>query len=127
MNLITRIAVLLGLVATAGFAETWTGELVRGRCFIAMEDNIGPDGPYYVARDIAGEIRDCTPRFKTHVFEVVQLDEVPIELDSHGNAQCAALVRKYGKKPLLLVQVVGEKTGHTVKVSKITLVRVLHR
>jgi hypothetical protein len=26
-----------------------------------------------------------------------------------------------------LVQVVGEKTGHTVKVSKVTVVRVLHK
>jgi hypothetical protein len=92
-----------------------------------MEDNIGPDGPYYVDRDIAEEIGDCVPRFKTHVFEVVQLDEVPIDLDSRGNAQCAALVRKYGKKPLLLVQVVGEKSGHTVKVRSVTVMRVLHK
>jgi hypothetical protein len=127
MNLITRIAVLLGVVATVGFAATWTGELVRGRCFVAMEDNIGPDGPYYVDRDIAWETRDCAPRSKTHVFEVVQQDEVPIDLDSQGNAQCAALVRKYGTKPLLLVQVVGKKTGPTVKVNKVTVIRVLHK
>ena len=97
------------------------------RCYVAIEDNIGADGPYYVGRDIADEIGDCAPRLKTHVSEVVQLDEVPIHLDSRGNAQCAALVRKYGKKPMLLVQVVGEKTGHTVKVSKVTVIRVLHK
>ena len=127
MNLIARVAVLLGLAATVSFAATWTGELVDRRCYVAMEDNIGPDGPYYVDRDIAGEIGDCVPPVKTHAFEIVQLDEVPIDLDSRGNAQCAALVRKYGKKPMLLVQVVGEKTGHTVKVSKITVIRVLHK
>ena len=127
MNLIARVAILLGLVATVGFAETWTGELVSSRCFAAIEDNIGPDGPYYVDRDIAGEVGYCAPRFKTHVFEIVQMDEVRIDLDSRGNAQCAALVRKYGKKPLLLVQVVGEKSGHTVKVSKVTVIRVLHK
>jgi hypothetical protein len=127
MNLITRVTVLLGLVATVGFAATWTGELVDRRCYVAIEDNIGPDGPYYVDRDISGEIGECAPRVKTHAFEVVQLDEVPIDLDSRGNAQCAALVRKYGKKPLLLVQVVGEKTGHTIKVRSVTVMRVLHK
>ena len=127
MNSIVRVAVLLGLVATVGFAATWTGELVSGKCWAAMEDNVGVDGPYYVGRDIAWEIRDCASRFKTHVFEVLQRDEVPIDLDSRGNAQCAALVRKYGKRPVLLVQVIGEKTEHTVKVSKVTVIRVLHK
>jgi hypothetical protein len=127
MNLIARFAVLLGLVATVGFAATWTGELVSARCYAAIEDDIGNDGPYYVDRDYAWEIRECAPRLKTHVFEVLQQDEVPIDLDSQGNAQCAALVRKYGKKPVLLVQVVGEKTGHTVKVSKVTVIKVLHK
>jgi hypothetical protein len=125
MNLITRVAVLLGVVATVGFAETWTGKLVSGKCYAAMEDNIG-DTPYYVDRDIAGEIRYCAPHFKTNVFEVVQEDDVPLNLDSQGNAQCAALVRKYGQEPLLLVLVVGDRTRHnTVRVRKVSVIRVL--
>ena len=68
MNLIFRLAVLVGFVATVGFAQTWTGELVSGRCFAAVEDNIGPDGSYYVSRDIQYEMRVCSPRSKTHHY-----------------------------------------------------------
>jgi hypothetical protein len=37
MKLILRLAGIIGMVATLGFATTWSGSLVDGRCYAGFQ------------------------------------------------------------------------------------------
>jgi hypothetical protein len=126
MKLIIRLAGLLGLAGTLGFAATWSGVLVDAKCYADMQGN-GRSSLYYVDRDTNWIVRYCAPRFKTARFEVVPVDGSSFLLDSNGNSQASALVRKVGKKRLLVVQVAGVKSGRDIKVNTVKLIRVLRK
>jgi hypothetical protein len=127
MKLIIRLAGMLGLVATLGFATTWSGSLVDAKCYAAMVGNTR-SSMSYVDRDTSWEIGYCAPRFKTKSFELVPVSGASFPLDSHGNAQASAIVRKIGKKRLIVVQVAGIRKGKKdVAVSTVKVVRVLPR
>jgi hypothetical protein len=127
MNLITRVAGLLTMVGTLGFATTWSGVLVNAKCYADMQGNTR-GSLYYVDRDTSWIVRYCAPSPKTNSFEfVLPLNGSAFPLDSQGNAQASAIMRKIGKKRLPVVQVVGVKSGQQVKVRAVRLMRVLRK
>jgi hypothetical protein len=126
MKSIIRVAGLLVLVATIGCAKTWSGVLVDAKCYAGWRGDTR-SSLQYVDRDMSWIIQYCAPRLNTKSFAVVPLDGRTFPLDSQGNAQASALVRKAGKRPLLWVQVVGEKPGRDVRVNRVRVTRVLRR
>jgi hypothetical protein len=124
MKSIVRIATLLGVVGTLGFATTWNGPLVDARCYASLLNNTGPDVGF-VARDFAGMIRYCAPRAKTTSFAIVQPGGIPLRLDPRGNLQAAELVQNAGKKRILLVSVVAQRVHKTLQVTKLSWVRTI--
>jgi hypothetical protein len=126
MKLIIRLAGLLSLAGTLSFATTWSGVLVDARCYASMQGNTRST-LFYVDRDTNWIVRYCAARPKTARFVVVPVDGSSFPLDSNGNAQASSLVRKVGKRRLLVVQVAGVKKGRDIKVNTVKLTRVLRR
>jgi hypothetical protein len=126
MKSIVRLAGLLALFSTLGTAETWSGALVDAKCYGWFRGN-SRSSLQFVDRNTAWMISYCAPSLKTGCFEVVPEDGGTFPLDSYGNAQAWALVRKIGRRSILVVQVNGEKKGKDILVSSLTLKRVLRR
>jgi hypothetical protein len=124
MKPIARAAALLNLIATLGFATTWTGPLVDAKCYASLENNTGPDSSY-VDRDFTGIIRYCSRKAKRTSFAVVQPGGISLRLYERGNSQAAELVRNTDQKRILIVSVVGEKMHNSLKVTKLSLVRTI--
>jgi hypothetical protein len=126
MKSIIRVAGLFALLATAGFARTWSGVLVDAKCYAEFKGDTR-SSLLYVDRDMSWMIQYCAPSLRTGCFAVVPLDGNTFPLDTQGNAQAWALVRRAGKRPLLWVQVVGEKAGRDVKVNTVRVTKVFRR
>jgi hypothetical protein len=126
MKLILRLAGIFGMVATLGFATTWSGSLVDARCYAGFQGS-KKSAMHYVDRDTSWVIGYCAPRVRTSSFVVVPVDGGTFPLDSHGNKQASAIVRKVGRRRLILVQVAGVKKGNNVAVSTVKLARVFPR
>jgi hypothetical protein len=126
LNTIIQVAGLLTMLSTLASATTWSGVLVDGKCYAGFRGNTR-SSLRFVDRDTAWMIQYCAPTFKTGCFVVVPVDGGTFPLDSHGNAQAWALVRKIGKRRLLVVEVDGVKKGKDVAVSTIKLTKVLPR
>lgn len=94
------------------------------KCYANEERNVNPnDTLTSVDRDQNQEIRYCAPSAKTKSFAVVQHDGLSFNLDSDGNAKAAEFVRKVGKKSSFAVVIIGEVSGHKIKVDSISMVR----
>jgi hypothetical protein len=129
MKSIIRVAGLLTMFATfatLGSATTWYGSLVDARCYAAFRGNVR-SSLMYVDRDTAWMIRYCAPRFKTSSFAVVPIDGRTFPLDKQGNAQASGLVRKIGRRRVMMVQVAGVRKGKDIAVSSVKVTRVLPR
>jgi hypothetical protein len=72
-------------------------------------------------------IRYCAPRYKTSSFAVVPIDGGTFPLDKQGNAQASGLVRKVGRRRVMIVQVAGVRKGKDIAVSTVKVTRVLPR
>jgi hypothetical protein len=119
MKLLIRLAGLVGLAGTLGFAATWSsGPLVDARCYTSLRNNTR-SSLIYIDRDFAGMIRYCSPTAKTKSFAVVEQGGIPVALDPQGNAQAAQFVRKTGKKRIVLAQVVRQTPRGKAKVTKL--------
>jgi hypothetical protein len=122
---INRLVVLFSLLASLGFAATWSGGLVDAKCYAAEERNVNPtDTETSVDRDGAQELRYCRPRLKTKSFTIVQFDGQSVNLDSAGNAKALELVQqalqKTKKIRFLHVTVTGEMVGKAIRVDSIS-------
>ncbi|MBV8729081.1 MAG: hypothetical protein JO336_04660 [Acidobacteriia bacterium] len=117
-----RLAPILVLFCSAGFADSWSGALVNSHCYNSLERNHNPhDTLGYVDRDRYSEIQYCSPNTKTKSFELVTDDGQALKFDAAGNAQAAALVQKTGKQALWKVNVTGEPAKNVLKVDSISL------
>ncbi len=118
-----RVVAVLCLVSAMCFAGTWSGALVDAKCYASEERNVGPtDTETAVDRDKGWEIRFCSPRAKTKVFEFVRQDDgMSFKLDSAGNTKAADLVRNTGKKRHFGVDITGEISSDTIKVDSMSL------
>lgn len=126
MKSIIRAAGLLAMLSTLASAGTWSGVLVDGKCYAGFRGNTR-SSLQFVDRDTAWVIRYCAPRLKTGCFAVVPANGGTFPLDSNGNAQAWALVRKTGKRRILVVEVAGIKKGKDIAVSAIKVMKVLPR
>jgi len=122
MALTVHWIALLCLSSTLSYAGTWSGTLVDSKCYANEERNVNPtDTLTSVDRDQNQEIRYCAPSAKTRTFAVVQHDGLIFNLDSVGNAKAAELVRKVGKKSRFAIVIMGEVSGHEIKVDSISM------
>ena len=122
MELTMRLTTLFCLASTLCFAESWSGALVRAKCYNSEERNVNLDSlGSYIDRDKNMEIRSCYPKPKTGSFAVVLENGLSFRLDPAGNAKAAELVRRIGKKSLFLVAVTGERNRNKVKVNSISM------
>jgi hypothetical protein len=126
MKSIIRVAGLLFLFSTLGSAATWSGALVDAKCYAWFRGNTRTTLKF-VDRNTAWMISYCAPTLKTGCFELVPEDGSTFPLDSYGNAQAWALVRKFRKRRILVVEVTGVKQGKDVVVSGVKLMRVVRR
>jgi hypothetical protein len=126
MKLILRLTGMLGLVATLGFATSWSGSLVDARCYAGFQGS-KTSAMHYVDRNTSWVIGYCAPRVRTSSFVVVPVDGGTFPLDSNGNAQASKIVRKIGRKRLILVQVAGVRKRNNVTVNTVKLVRAFPR
>lgn len=117
-----RIAALLGLSVTLGFAENWSGSLVDSRCYASRERNVNPtDTLTNVDRDGNEEIRFCSPSPRTKLFALVLYDGRIFHLDSAGNAKASELVRSSRKRRSpLSVAITGEMVEEAIRVDSIS-------
>jgi hypothetical protein len=129
MKSVIRVAGLLTMFATfatLGSATTWSGVLADAKCYASFRGDTR-SSTQFVERDTAWMIRYCAPRYKTGCFVVVPVDGRTFPLDSRGNAEAWALVRKIGRRRVMVVQVAGVKKGKDVEVSTIKVTKVLPR
>lgn len=115
-----RLAALLLLGSTLGFAESWSGVLVDSNCYHDDQTNVNKDESTTV-RDMNLEIRQCAPNQKTKVFAVVLPDWSSLKLGAAGNAKASAIVRGTQKRSGIEVMVTGDlENKHTIKVVSIS-------
>ena len=126
MKSVARVAGLLILFSTLGHAAKWSGALVDAKCYAWFRGNTRSTLKF-VDRNTAWMISFCAPSLKTGCFELVPEDGGTFPLDTYGNAQAWALVRKIGRRRILVVEVTGKKEGKDVLVSDLRLKRVLRR
>jgi len=117
-----RLATLLMLASTLGFAESWSGLLVDSKCYANEQTNVNKDATT-VDRDMNAEIRYCAPDAKTKSFGVVLLDWDSLKFDSAGNAKAAELVRSDGKRSVLDITVTGTQKKDGIGVSSLIATR----
>lgn len=105
-------------------SATWSGFLVNGSCYAALERNVNPrDNATYVDRDMTWQLRYCSPNAKTRNFALVQEDWSSLTFDAAGDAKAAELFRKSGKKTFFRVVVNGERNKDTIQTESISLNR----
>ena len=122
MPRILLLGVFLCFLSGLCFAKSWSGALVDSKCYQYEELNVNPsDTLTSVDRDGRREVTFCSPSKKTKSFAVVQQFGPTLTLDSTGNTKAAELVRKIGKKSLLVVVVTGETDKSTIKVDAISI------
>ena len=122
MSSLSKLALILFLFCSAGFADSWSGVLVNSHCYNSLERNHNPhDTLGYVDRDRYSEVQYCAPNAKTKSFELVTEDGQALKFDTSGNTQAAALVQKNGKQSLWKVNVTGEPAKNAINVSSISL------
>ena len=114
-----RLATLLLLASTLGFADTWSGVLVDSKCYASEQTNVNKDATT-VDRDMNSELRYCSPSAKTKNFGLVLPNWDSLRFDSAGNAKAAELVRTTQKGSLLGVKVTGERSKNTIDVGAIS-------
>lgn len=116
-----KLAILLCLSSAFAFAGDWSGVLVDANCWGFRERNKNPrDTLTFVDRDRNLEIGYCSPKAKTTSFVIVPADGVALGLDAAGNARAAELVRNWGGKSPLRVDVTGELNKSTIAVASIS-------
>jgi hypothetical protein len=114
-----RLATLLILASTLGFAGSWSGLLVDAKCYASEQTNVNKDATT-VDRDMNGEIRYCSPGARTKSFGVVLPDWDSLKFDSAGNAKAAQLIRSAGKRSVLDVTVTGTQKKDRIEVSSLS-------
>jgi len=114
-----RLAALLFLGSALGFAGNWSGILVDSKGYASEQSNVNKN-PMTLDRDMAFEVRYCSPNVRTKAFSVVLPDWDSLEFDSAGNAKAAELARKTSKKSVLDVTVIGDLNKDRIKVASIS-------
>jgi hypothetical protein len=117
-----RVASLLFSLSVAGFAGTWSGQLVDSRCYASVTTNVSLDAGF-VGRDMVGELRRCLVNDRTKNFGVVLNDWSTFHFDARGNAQASELVRLNHKRSAYDVTVGGAMNSkkHTIAVSSLSV------
>jgi len=117
-----RVASLLFSLSVAGFAGTWSGQLVDSRCYALVTTNVSLDAGY-AGRDMVGELRTCLVNDRTKYFGVVLNDWSTFRFDGRGNAQASELVRLNHKRSAYHVTVGGAVNSkkHTIAVSSLSV------
>lgn len=122
MALTIRLAATFCVSPALSYAENWTGALVDSKCYEYRERNVNPtDTLTYVDRDMRALIFYCSPNAKTKAFGIVLQEGPSFRLDPPGNTEAAQLVRKTGRRSLLVVAVAGELSKGTIKVESISI------
>lgn len=106
-----RFFCLIAVLASAAFAESWTGPLVDTSCMTEQRS-----------------VKACQPTNSTTHYSVVANDQV-YELDQNGNAKAAAILKTSadreanpnGKTALIVVNVTGTKDGNTIRVDSLAI------
>ena len=94
------------LLASAAFAETWSGTLVDVMC---------------KGKDLAGHTTKCAVSCAKSGYGLVLADGKFVKFDEGGNAKGLAALKSTGKEKDLKAKVNGSFDGETVQVSSIEL------
>jgi hypothetical protein len=105
MKPISLVAAAL-LLASAAFAETWSGTLVDVMC---------------KGKDLAGHTTKCAVSCAKSGYGLVLADGKFVKFDEGGNAKALAALKSTGKEKDLKAKVNGSFDGETVQVSSIEL------
>jgi len=117
-----KLLMLASLVSSLGLAGNWSGALVDADCYAREERNVTLKAEE-VNHDRDFEINQCAPNAKTKSFTVVERNGLSFNLDPQGNAKAAGLIPAAPRKGRIYVDVTGEKSPDTVKVSSISAAR----
>ncbi len=113
---------VLVLLPASSFADSWLGVLVDAKCFAFEERNVGPtDTMTFVDRNLARELRYCSPSTKTKTFSIVERDGTTLRLNAEGNDKALDLLARSEKKDPLIVVVTGERDKNIIKVTSISV------
>jgi hypothetical protein len=105
MKPISLVAAAL-LLASAAFAETWSGTLVDVMC---------------KGKDLAGHTTKCAVSCAKSGYGLVLADGKFVKFDEGGNAKALAALKSTGKEKDLKAKVNGSFDGETVQVTSIEL------
>jgi hypothetical protein len=106
-------------IASAGLSETWTGLLVDSRCWMSRQTNVSSDVTT-PGRDMALDVRACSPTLDTKKFLVVLYDWRALRLDPKGNVRAAQLAREGKSRPGIHVSVKGVLKRRTILATSIS-------
>ena len=122
-----RLATLLFCLATAGFAETWSGYLVDSRCYARDQMNTSADEQSTAGRDMRFTMSRCAATHHTTHFAIVFNDWTSMKLDEAGNERAAAIVSSGAKKHLYCVTVTGSRLSKRKIATKGLAVASVHK
>ena len=101
-----RVAGLLVLFSSLGFAETWNGTLVDVMC---------------KNQDLASHTTQCAVRCSKSGYGLVLADGKFVKFDEPGNAKALAALTARSKEKDLKAKVTGALDGDTVQVESVEL------
>lgn len=121
-----RTCSLLIAMSVAGFAGTWSGQLVDSRSYASQANNVSADASYG-SRDMAEEVRSCLVNAKTRKFAVVLDDWSTFRFAPAGNSRVAEMVVQAYKRMAYRATVMGSANAkrRTVSASSLSLKKVV--
>jgi hypothetical protein len=114
MKTIAKLGLALGVFATLGYAETWTGKLIDSACHDRSQQN-----PAEAKQK--GDLASCDASASTTSFAIQTSDGKVYKLDASGNAKASTALKASpdAKNPTATVS--GSMEGQTVKVDSISV------
>jgi hypothetical protein len=101
-----RIALIAGLFAAMGWAESWTGTIVDVMC---------------KGKDLASHTRECGIACAKGGYGLVLADGRFLKLNERGNARALALLKASTKEKDLKAKVTGSLDGEVIRVESVEL------
>jgi hypothetical protein len=114
MKKIAKLVLALGVFATLGYAESWTGKLIDAACHDRSQQN--PADP-----NSKSEIASCEASGSTTSFALQTADGKVYKLDAAGNAKASTALKGNPANKAPSAEISGSMEGQTVKVDSISV------
>lgn len=114
MKTVAKLGLALGMFATMGFAENWTGKLIDASCHDKSQQNPANSTQ-------KSDLAACPASASTTSFAIETSDGKVYKLDASGNAKAATAMKGNPDNKSATATVSGTAQGDMVKVDSLSV------